>query len=213
MTERINGQNQPQTETVQQQIDFSTGPEGGIIRYTPSDKPPIITRNNFADFITLSFSVSRGNTVAQNLFFRWISAKTHQNIEALLKDFQNAGGFNCLSEEEKKHITSDFLKVKKHSELSMENQENGPERALRRDLSPQEEDERLVNILETQLPQQLQGAIKLNLAEEQLIFNANIPTERIDKMRFATIMRHINNLILLVKKKEKERKNEKKDLA
>lgn len=85
--------------------------------YKPGDK---ITRENFCNFLIYSFAISRGQAEVQIDFMRWLKAHTGFDYAKTLYNFGEAGGWNRLSDSEKKEFKKQFNEISKHSKGSEE---------------------------------------------------------------------------------------------
>jgi hypothetical protein len=92
--------------------EFKTIPKQTQV-YKPEDK---ITRDNFCNFLIYSFRISRGNYNIQLLFMGWLKARMGFDYPKTIANFIKAGGYNILSDDEKKEFENAFNKIQKHAE-------------------------------------------------------------------------------------------------
>jgi len=69
--------------------------------YNPGVK---INRDNFINFLILSFAISMGQPKVQILFMKWLKLKFSFDYEVVLDNLKKAGGFKGLSVNEKRHL-------------------------------------------------------------------------------------------------------------
>ncbi len=91
-------------------LDFSTQPKE-IITYNFGD---MITRENFINFLIMSYAVSRGNFVIQKVFFEMMQQKVGFQYEEVIKNLYKCGSFEALSQQEQDLFIQAFRSVKKH---------------------------------------------------------------------------------------------------
>lgn len=95
-------------------IDFKQKAEK-IVEYNFGDK---VTRENFINFLILSYAVSRGNFVIQRVFFLMMEEKVEFPYKATITNFYEHGSFSeALSKEEQKIFFQSFRNVAKHMEV------------------------------------------------------------------------------------------------
>lgn len=82
--------------------------------YQPGEK---VTRENFINFLILSFGISRGQPKIQILFLRWLELKVGFDYSATLVNFRSAGGYLILSDVEKSKFVDQFKKVSRHNTI------------------------------------------------------------------------------------------------
>lgn len=97
-------------------LDFSQQPT--II--SPYNFGDMVTRENFINFLIMSYAVSRGNFVIQKVFFEMMRQKIGFQYELNIENLYNSGSFQALSKEEQNTFTQAFRSVKKHLEEFIE---------------------------------------------------------------------------------------------
>lgn len=94
-------------------IDFSKNPEN-IISYNFGDA---VTRDNFINFLLLSYAVSKGNFVIQRVFFLLMEEKIGFPYKDTIQNFFKNGSYEALSKEERNLFFKSFRNVKKHLQI------------------------------------------------------------------------------------------------
>lgn len=93
-------------------IDFSNKD----IQITPYNFEDLITRENFINFLIMSYAVSRGNFVIQKVFFEMMQQKVGFQYKLTIENIYKGGSFQALSQQERDIFTEAFRSVKKHLE-------------------------------------------------------------------------------------------------
>lgn len=73
-----------------------------------------VTRENFVNFLILSYAVSRGNFVMQKVFFVMNERKFGFPWKHVIQDFYESGGYDALTEEEQQIFQKVFRGVSAH---------------------------------------------------------------------------------------------------
>ncbi|MEI7709718.1 MAG: hypothetical protein WCI76_03310 [bacterium] len=79
--------------------------------YRPGDK---ISRNNFTNFLILSFAVSMGQPVLQVAFMAWLKLKFGFDYSQTLINFDKSGNWDGLEEIERESFLEAFSRVSAH---------------------------------------------------------------------------------------------------
>jgi hypothetical protein len=97
-------------------IDFSKKPE----KITPYNFGDTITRENFINFLVLSYALSRGNFVIQKVFFIMMEKNVGFQHESVVNSLYENGSFDAFSNEEQEIFVKAFRGVTKHLEKYIE---------------------------------------------------------------------------------------------
>jgi|GEM_PF-6589537 len=81
--------------------------------YKPGDK---VTRENFVNFLILSYAISMGQPAVQYFFMQWLRLKYGFDYSSTLDNFLDTGGWKVLSENERNKFKQQFYRVSKHRE-------------------------------------------------------------------------------------------------
>lgn len=73
-----------------------------------------VTRENFVNFLILSYAVSRGNFVMQKVFFVLNKRKFGFPWKHVIQDFYESGGYDALTKEEQQIFQNAFRSVSAH---------------------------------------------------------------------------------------------------
>ncbi len=79
-----------------------------------------VTRENFVNFLILSYAVSRGNFVIQKVFFVMYKRKFGFPWKHVIQDFYENGGYDALTEDEQQIFKKAFRSVSAHMEEYIE---------------------------------------------------------------------------------------------
>jgi hypothetical protein len=148
--------------------------------YTPGQ---LINRDNFTNFLILSFSISRGEPFVQFLFMDWLKLKFGFDYLKTFENFSKAGGYKILSINEKEKFEQEFLKVAKHKD---------PE-VSRPDLSTRE--------LRTGIAREIQSTIE-NVTEIYPELEGKDDVD-LSKMNFSEFLAHAQDVLMSFKDKRK----------
>jgi hypothetical protein len=79
-----------------------------------------VTRNNFTSTIITSFVLSKGNLQNQCAAFEWLRVFEGFDYRQTFRNYAEAGGHKCLSNEERNAVVSTYRKVNRHSDEGIE---------------------------------------------------------------------------------------------
>ncbi len=79
-----------------------------------------VNRENFVNFLILSYAVSRGNFVIQKVFFVMNEKKFGFPYKQVIQDFYKNGGYNTFTEEEQQIFQKAFRGVSAHMKIYIE---------------------------------------------------------------------------------------------
>lgn len=97
-------------------INFREKPE----KINPYNFGDVITRENFINFLVLSYALSRGNFVIQKVFFIMMESKVSFQYKDVINNLYENGSFDALSNEEQEIFVRAFRGVAKHLEKYIE---------------------------------------------------------------------------------------------
>ncbi len=80
-------------------------------KYTSGER---VTRENFIPMYIQSFATSRGETSAQWAYLEWLGTNTGFDYEQTLRNFSEAGAWDCLLPAERQEFTNAFNKIERH---------------------------------------------------------------------------------------------------
>ncbi len=97
-------------------IDFNQKPTS----IAPYEFGQDVNRENFVNFLILSYAVSRGNFVIQKVFFVMYEKKFNFPYKQVIQDFYESGGYDAFTEEEQQIFQKAFRGVSAHMEKYIE---------------------------------------------------------------------------------------------